>query len=202
MRAASSMLFNEARGLLRSTGRCPARSRCVPRNGMRNSPSWRKSGTVAAASEQRRNVQEAAVVGHEYVSAVPVQLLHALHAHAYEAHREQHFGPRAATRCWNSRASKKESISDSVPITMVESTIRGVEKNSERTKLIESPTISPVFRALPPPEQGARDEDGILRRDVLHHLQRVAQIGRGAQIGVFGHLPDDSGRAPSPAAAP
>ncbi len=35
MRAASIMLFNEARGLERSTGMCPARSRCVPRKGMR-----------------------------------------------------------------------------------------------------------------------------------------------------------------------
>ena len=38
IRAASIMLFNEARAFDRSTGMCPARRRCVPKNGMPNSP--------------------------------------------------------------------------------------------------------------------------------------------------------------------
>ena len=37
MRAASIMLFNEARGFDRSTGMCPARSRCVPSKGIEQS---------------------------------------------------------------------------------------------------------------------------------------------------------------------
>jgi hypothetical protein len=52
--------------------------------------------------------------------------------------------------------SKNEAIRDNVPITMVQMTIRGVENNAERTRLMVSPTITPGFRALPRPEKESR----------------------------------------------
>src|ERR1017187_9605339 len=41
--------------------------------------------------------------------------------------------------------SKNDAIRESVPITIVHSRIKGVENTSERTRLIESPTIPPAY---------------------------------------------------------
>jgi hypothetical protein len=46
---------------------------------------------------------------------------------------------RARRCCELPVASKKESIIEMVPITMVESTIRGVENSQDRSELMASP---------------------------------------------------------------
>ena len=89
----------------------------------------------------RRNIHVAGVVGDEDVIGVRIELFQALHAHANEADRQQHACPRSAPcdaasgRC----GSNSEATMEQVHITMVESTISGVEKSRERRKLIASP---------------------------------------------------------------
>ena len=53
MRAPSVMLLSDARGLLRSTGRCPARLRCVPRNGILYNPFLAKNRNWNGNSDSR-----------------------------------------------------------------------------------------------------------------------------------------------------
>ena len=75
MRAACIMLFNEARGFERSTGMCPARSQVRAQQGdAEQSLLGEKAELLGQYGKQRRNIHEAAVIGHEHVSAARVQL--------------------------------------------------------------------------------------------------------------------------------
>src|SRR5690349_11988034 len=98
---------------------------------------------------------------------------------------------RARRCCELPLESKNEAMSERVPITMVQSAIRGVEKSRERTRLIVSPQSYQQQRAcFGDQEERASDDNDIVGRRVAKQLERGGEIGRDAQVGMIGNFED------------
>ena len=139
-----------------------------------------KAELLRQRGQQRRNVHEAAVIGHEHVGAARIQLLQPFDAHPDEADREQHPGPRARQlvlripRAVEERSDqRKRSHHDGAD----DDQGRGEEQRAEETHRFAHYNTS-ISRASATRNREPVMKIDVLRRGVLHHRQRLAQSRR------------------------